>query len=111
MGRSPWCRLRRQRLFATPMRRSRRSAVGQVSRPRACTAVIAPTLKLRSYLGKLAQIDERLFAQAISLFCYKGIATGAGLIDLIAGTSVLNRQHALQRQLPTLSDGVVLRVR
>jgi hypothetical protein len=40
-------------------------------------------------LGKLAQIDERLFAEAISLFCYKGIATGAGLIDLIAGTSVL----------------------
>jgi hypothetical protein len=37
----------------------------------------------------LAQIDERLFARAISLFCYKGIATGAGLIDLIAGTSVL----------------------
>jgi hypothetical protein len=40
-------------------------------------------------LGKLAQIDERLFAHAISLFCYKGIATGGGLIDLIAGTSVL----------------------
>jgi hypothetical protein len=53
-------------------------------------------LKLRSYLGKLAQIDERLFAQAIVLFCYKGI---------------LKRQHALQRQLPTLSDGVVLRMR
>jgi hypothetical protein len=30
-----------------------------------------------------------LFAQAIGLFCYKGIATGAGLIDFIAGTSAL----------------------
>jgi hypothetical protein len=53
--------------LSTPMRRSRRSVI----------------------LGKIAQIDERLFAQAISLFCYKDIATGAGLIDLIAGTSVL----------------------
>jgi hypothetical protein len=30
-----------------------------------------------------------VFAQAISLFRHKGIAIGAGLIDLIAGTSVL----------------------